>query len=113
MEHHVGVDGELGQCRYDLIARDSGAALHLARMLHFHLLRTLADHLAAKACRTHREVRLEPMNRHERKIIHMALQENRRVLTYSAGDEPRRYVVIAPKRRRRPRRRDSERRDEE
>ena len=44
---------------------------------------------------------LEPMNRHERKIIHMALQDSRKVSTYSAGDEPRRYVVIVPRRRRR------------
>lgn len=64
----------------------------------------LAGHLAEKACRIGEEVHLEPMNRHERKIIHMALQDNRRVSTYSAGDEPRRYVVIAPKRRRRSRR---------
>lgn len=76
-------------------------------------LQRLAGHLADKACRIGEEIHLEPMNRHERKIIHMALQENRRVLTYSAGDEPRRYVVIAPKRRRRPRRRDNERSDEE
>jgi hypothetical protein len=41
------------------------------------------------------------MNRHERKIIHMALQDSRKVSTYSAGDEPRRYVVIVPRRRRR------------
>jgi len=41
------------------------------------------------------------MNRHERKIIHMALQENRRVSTYSDGEEPYRCVVIAPKKRRR------------
>ena len=64
-------------------------------------LSRLAGHLAEKACRIGQEVHLEPMNRHERKIIHMALQDNRRVITYSAGDEPRRYVVIAPKRRRR------------
>lgn len=64
-------------------------------------LSRLASHLAEKACRIGQEVHLEPMNRHERKIIHMALQDNRRVITYSAGDEPRRYVVIAPKRRRR------------
>ena len=30
----------------------------------------------------------------------MALQDNRRVTTYSAGENPRRYVVIVPKRRR-------------
>ncbi len=41
------------------------------------------------------------MNRHERKIIHMALQDSRKVSTYSAGDEPRRYVVIVPRHRRR------------
>ncbi|SFT69965.1 spoIIIJ-associated protein [Selenomonas sp. GACV-9] len=76
-------------------------------------LQRLAGHLADKACRIGEEIHLEPMNRHERKIIHMALQENRRVMTYSAGDEPRRYVVIAPKRRRRSRRRGSEREDEE
>ena len=60
----------------------------------------LAGHLAEKACRIGDEVHLEPMNRHERKIIHTALQDNRRVATFSAGDEPRRYVVIAPKRHR-------------
>lgn len=68
----------------------------------------LAGHLADKACRIGQEVHLEPMNRHERKIIHMALQDNRRVSTFSAGDEPRRYVVIAPKK---SRRRRSERSD--
>ncbi len=60
----------------------------------------LAHHLAEKACRLGQEVHLEPMNRHERRIIHTALLENRRVTTYSDGEEPRRYVVIAPKRRR-------------
>ena len=49
----------------------------------------------------------------ERKIIHMALQDNRRVSTYSAGDEPRRYVVIAPRRRRRRRDYDRENYGEE
>ena len=60
----------------------------------------LAGHLADKACRIGEEIHLEPMSRHERKIIHMALQDNRRVTTYSAGENPRRYVVIVPKRRR-------------
>ena len=64
-------------------------------------LTRLAGHLAEKACRIGQEIHLEPMNRHERKIIHMALQDSRKVSTYSAGDEPRRYVVIVPRRRRR------------
>ena len=63
-------------------------------------LTRLAGHLADKACRIGEEIHLEPMSRHERKIIHMALQDNRRVTTYSAGDNPRRYVVIVPRRRR-------------
>lgn len=64
-------------------------------------LTRLAGHLAEKACRIGQEIHLEPMNRHERKIIHMALQDSRKVSTYSAGNEPRRYVVIVPRRRRR------------
>ena len=59
----------------------------------------LATRLAERCCRTNQRVVLEPMNRHERKIIHLALQENHRVLTYSAGDEPFRKVVIEPKHR--------------
>ncbi len=63
----------------------------------------LAGHLAEKACRIGRDVRLEPMNRHERKIIHTALQDNEQVTTRSVGDEPRRYIVIVPKNKRRRR----------
>ena len=61
-------------------------------------LKRLAMRLADKANRIRAEVKLEPMNRHERKIIHMALQDHRRVSTYSDGEEPYRYVVIVPKR---------------
>ena len=64
-------------------------------------LRRLASRLADKATRTRQRIMLEPMNRHERKIIHMALQDNRRVATYSSGDEPYRKVVIEPNRERR------------
>ena len=59
----------------------------------------LAVRLADRCCRTNQRVVLEPMNRHERKLIHLALQENHRVLTYSAGDEPFRKGVIEPKHR--------------
>ena len=57
----------------------------------------LANRLAEKAQRTGRKIMLEPMNRHERKIIHMALQSKEGISTYSAGDEPYRKVVIEPK----------------
>ena len=58
---------------------------------------TLLSHkLAAKARKTGQKVVLEPMNPQERRIIHMALQNDRRVSTYSEGEEPYRKVVIVP-----------------
>lgn len=59
-------------------------------------LRVLAKRLADKSCRTGEKIMLEPMNCHERKIIHLTLQDNDRVKTYSYGDEPHRKVVIEP-----------------
>ncbi len=59
-------------------------------------LQKLANRLADRAMRIHQEIKLEPMNRHERKIIHMTLQDHHRVTTYSDGEEPYRYVVIVP-----------------
>lgn len=61
----------------------------------------LAARLADKAVRTRQRIMLEPMNRHERKVIHVALQNNRRVTTFSSGEEPYRKVVIEPNRERR------------
>lgn len=61
----------------------------------------LAKSVAERAIKTRKEVKLEPMSRHERKIIHMTLQNNNRVETHSAGEEPYRYVVVSPKRGRR------------
>lgn len=61
----------------------------------------LAKSVAERALKTRREVKLEPMNRHERKIIHTVLQDNDRVETHSAGEEPYRYIIVSPKRSRR------------
>ena len=61
----------------------------------------LAKGVAERAIKTRRDVRLEPMNRHERKIIHTVLQDNDRVETHSAGEEPYRYIIVSPKRGRR------------
>ncbi len=58
----------------------------------------LAKSVAERVIKTRREVKLEPMNRHERKIIHTVLQDNNRVETHSAGEEPYRYIVVSPKR---------------
>ncbi|ELK46786.1 RNA-binding cell elongation regulator Jag/EloR [Halobacillus sp. ACCC02827] len=59
-------------------------------------LHQLAQRLADKAVRTNQEVKLEPMPSYERKIIHAALQNHKRVITDSAGNDPRRHVVIRP-----------------
>jgi len=57
----------------------------------------LAERLAQKAVKTGKNVALEPMPSYERKVIHTALVENRKIKTYSDGTEPYRHIVIAPK----------------
>jgi spoIIIJ-associated protein len=59
----------------------------------------LARRLAERVRRLRREVTLEPMAPSERRIIHIALQDNPWVETESAGEEPFRRVVISPRRR--------------
>nr|WP_295972435.1 RNA-binding cell elongation regulator Jag/EloR [uncultured Bacillus sp.] len=56
----------------------------------------LAERLAQKAVKTGREVALEPMPAYERKVIHAALVDNKRIKTYSSGEDPYRHIVIAP-----------------
>jgi spoIIIJ-associated protein len=56
----------------------------------------LAQKLAEKAIKTGKEVKLEPLPAHERKIIHNALANYKNVTTYSVGEEPHRYVVVSP-----------------
>ncbi|MFC4402329.1 RNA-binding cell elongation regulator Jag/EloR [Gracilibacillus xinjiangensis] len=56
----------------------------------------LANRLSDRAIQTRRSVKIEPMPSYERKIIHSALQNNRKVTTDSEGTEPNRYVVIHP-----------------
>ncbi len=61
-------------------------------------LTRLASRLADNVRRRGEKVVLEPMSSNERKIIHLALQNDQRVVTYSEGEEPYRKVVIALKR---------------
>jgi spoIIIJ-associated protein len=60
-------------------------------------LQRLAERLSERVHRTGQEVVLEPMTPNERRVIHMALQDNPWVETGSIGDEPNRKVVIGPK----------------
>ncbi|WP_027717093.1 RNA-binding cell elongation regulator Jag/EloR [Desulfovirgula thermocuniculi] len=60
-------------------------------------LRRLALRLAEKAKRKGRNIVLEPMSSHERKIIHTALQGRDDIYTYSEGEEPYRKIIISPR----------------
>lgn len=60
-------------------------------------LQSLARNLADRAIRMNQSVKLEPMNRYERKIIHTSLKNDDKITTYSKGEEPYRYIVISPK----------------
>ena len=60
-------------------------------------LRALAKRTADKVAKTKRYHRFEPMDPAERRIIHLALQDDDRVTTLSKGDEPNRYLMVFPK----------------
>jgi spoIIIJ-associated protein len=60
-------------------------------------LQDLSLRLANQVIRTKKEVVLEPMSSHERRIIHFQLQNHPKVKTFSKGDEPNRRIVITLK----------------
>lgn len=59
-------------------------------------LEKLAFRMADKAVNSRRNVKMEPMNPYERKVIHTALQSRKEVTTRSEGEEPYRKVIIEP-----------------
>lgn len=60
-------------------------------------LRSLAYKMASKASREKRSVSLEPMSAMDRRVVHMALANNRHVNTKSVGEGLGRKVMIVPK----------------
>lgn len=60
-------------------------------------LTRLADNMAREVVATGKPVYLDPMPSFERKQIHSVLADNDHVVTYSAGAEPKRAVVITPR----------------
>ena len=60
-------------------------------------LERLAKKIAREVSQTKVEAKLDSMNSYERRIIHNALTNNKKVYTESEGEEPNRYVVIKPK----------------
>lgn len=57
-------------------------------------LKELAKKLERTVIRTRKKVVLEPMTAYERKIIHTELQNSKKVITYSIGEEPHRKLVV-------------------
>lgn len=53
-----------------------------------------AKKMAMKVLKEKRNLKLEPMNSYERKIIHTILQATDHISTHSEGEEPNRYLVI-------------------
>ena len=60
-------------------------------------LKRLAQTTADRVRRKGRKETLNPMTPQERRIIHLALQNNKEVVTHSEGEDPYRRVVISPK----------------
>jgi spoIIIJ-associated protein len=58
----------------------------------------LARSAASKASNQGKNIRLRPMTSYERRIVHLALRDDRRVTTVSEGEEPNRRVVVKPQR---------------
>jgi spoIIIJ-associated protein len=63
-----------------------------------HSLESLARSTASRVKRGGREVALNNLQAHERRIIHMALRDEPDVETYSEGEGVRRRLIIAPRR---------------
>lgn len=59
-------------------------------------LQQMARDAAERVKRDRRPFRLEPMPAHERRLVHMELQQDATISTSSEGREPMRYIVVAP-----------------
>lgn len=59
-----------------------------------HSVADLAVRTAQKALRTGNAFELNPMGSNDRRIVHETLADTEGIVTYSEGEEPRRYVVI-------------------
>jgi spoIIIJ-associated protein len=61
------------------------------------MLVELAYRLSSKVKQTGRELVMNPLPPHERRIVHVTLQNDDRIRTYSRGEGPMRSVVITTK----------------
>ena len=60
-------------------------------------LEDIARRSADRAARQKTAVRLRPMTAYERRVVHVALRDDNRIVTQSEGADPFRMVVIVPK----------------
>ncbi len=60
-------------------------------------LKKVANKVAARVIKSRKSFKLEPMNPFERRVIHSELQKNKKVETFSIGEEPNRRVVVSLK----------------
>jgi len=59
-------------------------------------LEDIARRSADRSAHQHIPVRLRPMTAYERRVVHVALRDDRRITTQSEGEDPFRVVVIKP-----------------
>ena len=59
-------------------------------------LRRRADMAAEDAIQHAQAVEMDPMGSNDRRVVHEHLRDRPEIETYSEGDEPDRYVVVAP-----------------
>lgn len=64
---------------------------------HNQLLRRKAKETAERVRRFGKEVTMDPLQSRERRIVHLALQNDPDVRTYTVGNGPARNVVVAPR----------------
>jgi spoIIIJ-associated protein len=61
-------------------------------------LRKTAQFLAEKAKSSHRTQSTRPLSSYHRRVVHMALQEDREIMTRSKGDGPMKRVLVMARR---------------
>jgi spoIIIJ-associated protein len=63
-----------------------------------HELIDVAHRLAARVRETGQAEAMDPLSARERRIVHLALADDRTVSTRSAGEGPSRHVIVVPER---------------
>jgi len=85
------------------VAKQFGPGLHVEIDVEGYLdrrkteLTELADRLAKKAAQTGKPMVINRINSHDRRVVHLALRENKEIRTQSAGNGDLRKLLILPR----------------